>query len=241
MIIYPTLWNQVGRHIGIKEIETRLHDVIHGISCDSLSLSGGVDSSLLLYYMCLVREPISKEYQQVPIKVFTAARKLDHPDMAHARMVVEYYRDRFPRIDLQPYVFYVPKGTDNGIEAFYKYIAKHTDEIIAGDGIDEFMGGYYDHQSAGSGRDREQVYHNRIWGLQKDHLIPLDKNSGKVRVYLPYIDGGLIRLYTQIPLSEKVDSNARKKLIIEMAKGKVPDEVLTRRKYGFCDVSIKKE
>jgi len=68
-------------------------------------------------------------------------------------------------------------------------------------------------------------------------LISLHEASGKVRVYLPYIDESLITLYSQIPLSRKVDKNARKKVMVAMAKGKIPDEILLRRKYGFCDVT----
>ena len=234
MIVYPNHWNTVGRHIGTEEIGLNLRKILWGMG-NALSLSGGVDSSLLLYYMCLAREAVSKEYKPVPIKAFTATRSMKYPDIKFAIMAVKYFRKRFPYIDLQHYIFCAPKGTDNGIKEFYKYVAKRTDEIIAGDGIDEYMGGYYDHQFSGS--CREQTYYNRIWGLQKDHLIPLHENSAKVRVFLPYIDEGLISLYSQIPLDEKVDNDARKKVIIALAKGKVPDEVLTRRKYGFCDVS----
>jgi len=59
--------------------------------------------------------------------------------------------------------------------------------------------------------------------------------SGKVKVHLPYLDSGLISLYSQIPLSEKVDLHIRKKFMVRMAKGKLPDRVIKRRKYGFCD------
>jgi len=47
--------------------------------------------------------------------------------------------------------------------------------------------------------------------LTPDHLIPLDKNSGEVRVYLPYLDSELIEIYSWIPLYQKVDNNKRKR------------------------------
>lgn len=236
MIVFPKNWNKAGRRIGIKEIGDRLRVIIRGISCNALSFSGGLDSSLLLYYMCLVRELISLEYSPVPVRVFTAARSMKHPDIIHAQMVVEYFRDEFKHIDLKHYILYIEKNEqDNGIELFYKYIAKHTDEIIAGDGVDEFMGGYYEHQQ---GRlKKEETYYNILRRLQKDHLVPLNKVSGDVRVYLPYLDEELVSLYGQVPLMDKVDLGDRKKVMIELAKGKIPNEAITRRKYGFCDVS----
>lgn len=244
MIVFPKNWNAIGCHIGIQEIETRLRKVIWSIGCNCLSFSGGLDSSLLLYYMCSVREPISLDYPRaVPVICFTAGRPVkdglilkEHPDVTYSKEVVKYFRKKFEHIDITHYIFHLGEDEKgNGIKLFYEFIAKRANEIIAGDGIDEFMGGYYDHQF--SWINRSQTYYDRIWGLQKDHLIPLNENSGKVRVYLPYIDDSLINLYTQIPLSEKVDDTARKKVMVALAKGKVPDEILLRRKYGFCDVS----
>jgi len=237
MIVFPMNWDLVGRHIGIKEIDNVLNGIIWGISCNALSFSGGLDSSLLLYHMYMVRLPIAVNYSPVPINVFTAARSKTHPDIIAAKKVVKYFRKKYPHIDLKHYIFYVPKEQDNGIELFYKFIAQYTDEIIAGDGVDEFMGGYYDHQSNHILLEKERIYYYHIRKLQKNHLIPLHEASGKVRVYLPYINESLITLYSQIPLSRKVDKNARKKVMVAMAKGKIPDEILLRRKYGFCDVT----
>ena len=235
MIVFPKDWNKVGRRIGIKGIGARLRMIVRGISCNALSFSGGLDSSLLLYYMCSVREPVALRYSPVPVRVFTAARLKVHPDITFAKKVVSYFRKEFKGIDIKHYIFYVPSEQDKGIELFYEYIAQHTDEIITGDGVDEFMCGYYEHQQ---GRlQKEKTYYSILHRLQKDHLVPLNKVSGDVRVYLPYLDEELISLYGQVPLMDKVDLGDRKKVMIELAKGKIPDEAITRRKYGFCDVS----
>ena len=87
----------------------------------------------------------------------------------------------------------------------------------------------------------EGTYYGIIRDLRRNHLLPLNANSGKVDVYLPYLDSRLISLYSQIPLSEKIDEETRKKFMVSMARGKIPDEIITRRKYGFCDALKVKE
>jgi len=162
MIVFPMNWDLVGRHIGIKEIDSVLNGIIWGISCNALSFSGGLDSSLLLYHMYMVRLPTAKDFSPAPIRLFTAARSKIHPDIKAAKMVVKYFRKKYLHIDLKHYIFYVPDGQDNGIELFYKYIAQYTDEIIAGDGVDEFMCGYYDHQSNHIILGKERIYYYHI-------------------------------------------------------------------------------
>lgn len=120
---------------------------------------------------------------------------------------------------------------DKTVQLFYKFVCKYTEKLVAGDTIDEYTGGYYAHMA----NPTEKVYYSYIRQLQKNHLIPLDENSGKVKVYLPYADEKVIGLLSQIPLKDKVDLKSRKKIMVELAKGKVPEEVITRRKYGFCD------
>ena len=63
----------------------------------------------------------------------------------------------------------------------------------------------------------------------------MHENSGNVKVFLPYLDSRLISLLSQIPVSEKVDRNQRKKLMVKMAENKIPKSIIDRRKYGFCN------
>ena len=102
---------------------------------------------------------------------------------------------------------------------------------MVGDGIDEFMCGYYDHQKYPT----EETYYKHIRELVALHLVPLDRNSGNVFVYEPYLDERLLSVLSMIPISDKVDSMTRKKIICALAKGKLPDDVIGRRKYGFCN------
>ena len=230
MIIFPKNWRKIGVKIAAREVEQRLIFVLQRINCNCLSFSGGVDSSLLLYYMCQIFDRVN---------LFTMGISDSHPDMKFAKIVVEDYKRKFPGFRFDHY-FYYPKDEeikDNIYDHFYRWISKNIKKMIAGDTVDEYMCGYYAHMTDPT----EEVYYEHIRRLQKDHLIPLNRSSAGVRVYLPYADEEVIAMLSQIPLKDKVDSKNRKKMMIEMAKGKVPDEVIRRRKYGFCDALKIKE
>lgn len=229
MIVYPNNWNEIGKPVEIKDIELCIKQILNQLSCNCLAFSGGLDSSLMLYFML-------RRFKK--IQVFTIGASEDHPDIKYSRLVKN-------SLDIKHRV-YIPTEEEIGKEdsysndvegdkatrLFYKFVSKYTDEIISCDGIDEFMCGYYDHQN----HPNEKTYYGYIRQLQERQLIPLNRNSKGVNVYLPFLDFGLLYLLSQIPTYEKVDKEQRKKLMIEMARGKIPDEIINRRKYGFCDV-----
>lgn len=235
MIVYPRNWEQIGTAITKEEVEERILDVIQNTCCNHLALSGGLDSSLLLYFM-------RKIYTEV--EAFTIGESESHPDVRYARLVTKEFEKVKHRV-------YIPtkkeiaeeedftsdiKG-DKATRMFYRFIWKYTNRIISGDGADEFNAGYYGHQA----EEVERPYYEYIRKLQKEQLEPLNKNSRQVKVYLPYLDKGLLYLLCQIPLAEKVNKKERKIFIVGMAKGKIPNAIIERRKYGFCDaLKIKK-
>ncbi len=228
MIVYPTGWRKVGRKINTEKIAGQILRILEGIPCNCLSLSGGIDSSLLLYFMLKIHKKIT---------AFTIGLSGDHPDIKYSEMIAAKY----PRVMHKLYIPFPDNIKreqrpgkslgDTAVRMFYEFVNIHTNVIIAGDGIDEYMCGYYPHQKS----PNEETYYDFIRRLTKEHLVPLDGNSGKVKVYLPFLDSRLISMLSQIPLSEKVDPHHRKKLMVEMAKGRLPEEIITRRKYGFCD------
>lgn len=235
MIIYPKNWKEIGQPIKLKEIEDTILQILSEIDCNCLSFSGGLDSTLLLYFMLKVHKQV---------QTFTMGISELHPDIRYSKWVVEEFDNVIHRIYIpsQEEIEYERQSKwdlegDIAVRAFYKFVWKYTKKIITCDGIDEFMCGYYDHQD----KPCEDTYYTIIRQLQAKHLIPLDKNSNQIKVYLPCLDNRLLLLFSQIPISEKVDKQCRKKLIIEMAKTKIPGEIITRRKYGFCDVLKIKE
>lgn len=225
MIIYPDNWDEIGQLIDIAKIEQTIIQILSEIDCNCLSLSGGVDSSLTLYYMTKIWGS--------NIEAYTTAIDEKHPDYIFSKMIARYFD-----IKWQPFFpkkLQTKKGDypgDEIVRAFYNYLnEKGVKEIITCDGIDEYMGGYYAHMENPS----EDIYYHFLRKLKDEQLSPLNKNSGKVKIYLPYLDSRLILLLSQIPLKEKFDKTSRKKIFTEMAREKISSTIINRRKYGFCD------
>lgn len=221
MIKDPENWREIGRRVSTGEIATAICASIRESGIRNLSLSGGIDSTLLLFFM--------KKVLGDPIRCFTITVDENHPDYIHAKLAAEFFD-----VSFHPYLIHKKLEPDDIVRAFYgRLIEQGIEEIIAGDGIDEFACGYYSHE-----KDRsEENYISWIRRLNPEHLVPLDKNSGDVSVYLPYLSPGVIELLSLVPLSEKVDSCRRKRVIVEMAQGNIPEEIVNRWKYGFCDAS----
>ena len=50
-IVFPENWDKVGVPITLIDIDNAIRQVISEIDCCNISFSGGVDASLLLYYL----------------------------------------------------------------------------------------------------------------------------------------------------------------------------------------------
>lgn len=235
VIMHPKNWEKIGQPIELKEIEDMILEILSDIPCDSLALSGGLDSSLILYFMLKVHKQVN---------AFTIGISHDHPDIKYSKLMVE-------ELNRVEHFIYIPSQKeideekdenrdfrgDKATRLFYKFVGKHTDKMISGDGVDEYMCGYYGHQNCPT----ELAYYEYIRRLQFEHLEPLNRNSMGIKIYLPYLDRKLIYLLSQIPMIEKVNKMERKVLMVEMAKGKIPEAIINRWKYGFCDVLKIKE
>lgn len=228
MIIKPANWNINYLDLSvinyrydvtqfIKEFIKNIKIFLNIVQVQNLAYSGGIDSTIMLALMTEVYRKVS---------TFTIASREDHPDVVFSELGCSKY-------DAERNLFIptcLPDRTgDTAVKMFFNNTKK--DSMITCDAIDEFMCGYYSHQSNPS-----EKYVQHIKELVPNHLIPLDKNSGDVKVYLPYLDPKLVRMMASIPLQYKVDKKERKKVIVEIARHlKLPEEIITRNKYGFCD------
>lgn len=223
MIKYPLRWKLVGNKPSNKLLIDILLNTVETLGCINLSLSGGVDSSLMLSLM----------YEVFGDKVscFNLACSTKHPDYIFSEMISRHY-------GVVCYHF-IPDAIDNNdgdaiVSAFYSNLSifHHIASIIACDGIDELMGGYYDHASLAD----NEVFFDYLSRLQNEQLIPLDINSKSIQVFLPYLSTDFIALTSFIPLSDRYRLGYRKQIIYDMAKDRgIPNKILERRKYGFVD------
>ncbi len=223
MIVYPRNWRQLGKEVTLDDIDNIMRQVISGIDCYNLSFSGGVDSSLLLYYLLEVKGKAN---------AFTVANDINHPDIEYSRKALACYEQRY-EIEITHHTMIKPSVSgDDLVSAYYSALSNLISDIITGDCIDELACGYYGHQDL-----QEETYHDYLQKLQSAHLEPLDENSGKVRVYLPFADDRIASLFYRIPLYRKVSEAGRKLVITQLAEGKVPDEIIQRRKFGFATIA----
>jgi len=220
MIKHPSNWRQLGKAITIEDIDKAMRQIISEIDCINLSFSGGIDSSLLLYYLLELKGNVN---------TFTVANDVNHPDIEYSRKALAYFEDRY-KIKIQHHTMIRPNISGNDlVYSYYKGLSYFIDRIIAGDGIDELACGYYKHQDL-----QEETYQDYLQRLQIEHLEPLNKNSGNVKVYLPYADSRIANLFHRIPLYRKVNEVHRKITMMQLADGKVPLEIVERKKYGFA-------
>ena len=235
MIVYPENWEKIGQPIKLKKIESTILEILSDIDCNCLSFSGGIDSSVMLWLMLKIHKKV---------RAFTIGISQDHPDVVYAKEVAKLFGDNVEHVIYFPSQELIKREKrkndfdgDVAVRLLYKFVKNcYANKIIACDGIDEFMCGYYAHQKDPT----EKTYYNYLRRLQKEQLEPLNRNSQSINVYLPYIDKRLIFLLSQIPLDEKVNRSTRKRLMFDIANEILPKEITNWRKYGFCDaLSIK--
>lgn len=223
----------------------------HGIIYTTLS--GGVDSSLCLAIIAELCPP------ETEIHTFTAGGSKKHPDIQFARKVAELFNTTHHEIIVNPKDkeqiireftdFYgdspqtktMIERADINVWAVYHEIAKTgAKSVIAHDGIDELMGGYWLHrQSAIEGREGQEEVFRKFWGeLEPEHLIPLESTAHHfgIQLLFPYLQKRLVEYIAHIPVNERASFASGKIPLKEIARKYVwPKEVVDRKKRGFVD------
>lgn len=233
MIVYPENWRIeyeklafVGgfADVDVLDIIDVLYGVLKKINVNHLAYSGGIDSTIIL---CLLDKIFDNVF------TYTISSEEDHPDVRFARYGSVKYNSKHREFIVKPTHEETDEFTgDNAVRQFFELV--ETNEIICCDGIDEFMCGYYKHRDL-----KYDTYKHFLSRLVPGHLTPLNNNSKKVKVYLPYLDHNVVNIFKDLPLAKKVDSDNRKKIVCDIARHLgISEKIITRNKYGFCDAFI---
>jgi asparagine synthase (glutamine-hydrolysing) len=211
-----------------------------------VTLSGGVDSTLGLAILRL-------NFPEAKIVTFTMGGNENHPDVIHARMAAEKfgaehreiipsqddiqealaeYQKEFPGSDAKKAV------TDGDFDVYllYKKISSMRPKMmIAYDGIDELMGGYWGHRKGKSLEERKGAFVGYWQRLIPHHLQPLLATSQEfdIRLIFPYLSRELAQMISEIPISDRVSDEVGKLPMRELARiFEVPEEIIKRSKRG---------
>ena len=211
------------------------------------TLSGGLDSTLSLVFL-------RKNFENAKIVTFTMGGDEEHPDIKYGHLAAktfktehhefiptpneihagleDFKRDR-PSEDLEKAVFV---GDFDGY-LLYKYLSCFRPKtVIVHDGIDEQMGGYWEHRNKRVTEDERKENFRLFWGeLKSEHLNKLIKSSQEFGIHLlfPYLDEELVSFIARIPVKDRVIEEIGKIPLREIAeKLEVPRGIINRRKRG---------
>ncbi|GBE16353.1 asparagine synthetase B [glutamine-hydrolyzing] [bacterium BMS3Abin15] len=243
----------------IKELERILLNAIVSCSTHCLkknngsictTLSGGLDSSFCL-------EEIRKSLgPDVKIHTFTTGGNKKHPDVISARKVSGLFKtihNEFiptPRHIQRAKEELFGKWKDEerrlgNVAVFltYKLIASLGFKcVIAHDGIDELLGGYWEHRKHENGQEKIGAFKD-LWGkLEKNHLILLERKAKHfgMEVIFPYLQKEVVDYIARIPVNDRTSFEVSKMPLRDIAKKYLPKTVIERKKRGFCDALDKK-
>ena len=205
------------------------------------TLSGGLDSSFCL---AKIREIVGPK---VKINTFTIGWNKKYPDICYARQVAKIFNavhheliPRYSEVVMARKILsaHSPEEARRlgnvAVYMAYRQLERLSQYCaIAHDGIDELLGGYWEHRDT----DQTKAFTNFWARLKTDHLEPLSWKAQKfsVNVILPYLHPQVVACLTRIPVKERTSLTVSKIPLRTLAKKYLPVEILERPKLGFCN------
>ena len=221
----------------LERLKYTISDSRHVVSDETygILLSGGVDSSIL----AILAKPF-----RVPC--FVIGKSLNSPDISAAMRLAE-------EKDLCLYV-YIPSSAeieeaksklttdypgDENVLIALRFCSRFVSCLIATDGIDELMGGYWWHTKRTDEFSTIESAFKYSWDkLETDHLTPMfeaAKQTG-VNIYWIYLQPYIAKYISRIPLKDRIENDVNKAFWKQTAKRVgVPQWVIDRPKRGFID------
>lgn len=213
-----------------------------GVICTTLS--GGLDSSFCL---AKIRQLVGSE---VPIHTFTIGGSERYPDVQFARSVSGFFstvhhewipsEKEIREAERKLYSQWrdEPRRPGNvAVFLTYQNIARNGFKcVIAHDGIDELLGGYWDHRKHDDEQKKMEAFQDFWSRLEQEHLALLERKAQYfgVKVILPYLQKAVVEYIAKIPLRSRTTFKESKVPLRTIAKKYLPKEVIGRNKKGFC-------
>jgi len=178
------------------------------------------------------------------IECFTIGGSSQHPDLISAMSFADQY-DFDLRIHVPDTIRKrLKKGEVNGgypgdeaVLVALEFASKFVTDIIATDGIDEQMGGYWWHVNRTPELPTVESAFEHFWNeLEPKHLEPMYHSARKVgiSVHWVFLHPLVVEYISRIPLEERVKDNLTKAYWRDAARliG-VPESIIGRPKRGF--------
>ena len=186
------------------------------------------------------------------IYTFTIGQTENHPDIQHAKMVTKSFsvnhfilipdKHRTERAKERLKNELSSLGEDIGtlgVFMLYEFLKEYNVKmVIAHDGIDELMGGYWIHRQDAPNEEKMEAAFRNLWGqLKEKHLIPLETIAQYfgIRVIFPYLQKDVVECISRIPVLERTGHEVSKIPLRRLAEKYLPREIIERPKIGFCD------
>ncbi len=215
-----------------------------------MSLSGGLDSTVFLSFA-------RKNFPEAEIETFTLGGSENHPDIIHARLASEKFKTKHnefiptPEEIQEGLIDYNETFSKDSLEEsvkmgdfdcflLYNHIKhlseSHPKNLIACDGIDELMGGYWDHRKSDDLEIKRESFIKHWENVVPGHLKPLVRTADNFNINLlfPYLDDRVIKEISKISLNDRTFEKIGKKPLKAIAeKMGIPKEIIERPKEGF--------
>jgi asparagine synthetase B (glutamine-hydrolysing) len=216
------------------------------------TLSGGIDSSLCL---AMVRQTLGNKAE---IHTFTVGGHSRHPDLVFAKKVAKKFKTIHHAIIPTDEMLdgarkelgkIFPKFSEKqiwdnlGVYLVYDAISRialkdsiapKNSFVIAHDGIDELLGGYWEHRAEDLAKKRAAFIY--FWErLEPEHLEPLlyIANNKRLEVKFPYLDPRIVKYIIHIPVQDRTSHDESKIPLRQIAEKYLPKEIINRPKLGF--------
>ncbi|MEK7094549.1 MAG: asparagine synthase-related protein [Patescibacteria group bacterium] len=207
-----------------------------------ICLSGGLDSTLGLAF-------VRRAFPETRIVAHTIAISDGHADLVHAKLAAKAFgvehRIVVPAQMELDEMLERGKLRSAGVHLLYDALEYESVRcVIAHDGIDELMGGYWGHRAFVDPvlkRGEFELHWDRLFSDHLEQLQSVASRAGVV-VVLPYLVREVVEYIARIPLNERTDRAESKKPLRSLARMLgVPQEIVARQKLGFCDAMVANE